>query len=154
AFDVRFELADRHDAHLQVRFDEIESAGGDAPKGDGERGAPALGLPPFEGGRFSLSRRPRPQPLGGGALVSVAHAEGLRLQLRFELPQEGGLAVTLPDGVPVVVATTPRAPRMKVEFTAGGGVVAFTATKAERSTKLAIDATGEAAFARLLPGFR
>src|SRR5262249_38971089 len=79
-------------------------------------------------------------------LVQVPEPPGLVFKLRFELPQEGGLAVTLPDGLPIVIARTPRAARMQVEFDAGGGVTTFTATKPERSTKLAIDAGGEAAF--------
>ncbi len=152
AFEVSFELADRHDAQLQIRFDELDPKDAGAPKGDGEREIFALDFQPFEGARFSLSRSTRTQPLIGSALMQVPEPEGLVFKLHVELPQEGGLAVTLPGGMPIVIAATPRAARMKVEFAAGGAVTAFTATKAERSTKLAIDPAGEVAFARLLPG--
>ena len=143
AFDVRFQLADKDEARLQVRFDEVDEPGEKGEKGakgDGEHEILALDFQPFEGARFVLSRSTRSQSLVSSALLQVPEPKGLEFQLHFELPQEGGLSVTLPDGMPVVVATTPRARRMRVEFAASGGVLAFEATKPERSTRLAIEA--------------
>jgi len=138
AFDVAFSLADHDEAHLQIRFDELDPEGPGEPKGDGEHEILALDFQPFEGARFVLSRSTRTQSLVSSALMQVPEPAGLEFKLHVELPQEGGLAATLPDGMPVVVATTPRARRIQVEFAASGGVVAFTATKAERSTRLGL----------------
>jgi hypothetical protein len=152
AFDVRFQLADKDEARLQVRFDEVDEPGEkgeQGAKGDGEHEILGLDFQPFEGARFVLSRSTRRQSLVSSALLQVPEPKGLEFVLRFELPQEGGLSVTLPDGMPVLVATTPRAKRMRVEFAASGGVLAFAATKPERSTQLAIDGAREPAFGEL-----
>ncbi len=138
-FDVRFQLADKDEARLQVRFDEIDEPGekgAKGAKGDGEHEILALDFQPFEGARFVLSRSTRSQSLVSSALLQVPEPKGLEFQLHFELPQEGGLSVTLPDGMPVVIATTPRARRMRVEFAASGGVLAFTATEPERAERV------------------
>jgi hypothetical protein len=141
AFDVRFQLVDKDEARLQVRFDEVDEPGRSdgkgekAAKGDGEHEILALDFQPFEGARFVLSRSTRRQSLVSSALLQVPEPKGLEFQLHFELPKEGGLSVTLPDGMPVVVAKTPRARRMRVEFAASGGVLAFTATKPERAMR-------------------
>ena len=142
SFDVRFQLADKDEARLQVRFDEVDEPGEKGEKGekgakgDGEHEILALDFQPFEGARFVLSRSTRSQSLVSSALLQVPEPKGLEFQLHFELPKEGGLSVTLPDGMPVVVATTPRARKLRVEFAASGGVLAFTATDPERSMRV------------------
>lgn len=145
AFEVDFKLADKDDAHLQILFDEAEGE-----KSQQEREILSLDFQPFEGARFVLSRSTRSAPLVSSALAQVPEPKDLEFKLKVELPQEGGLAVTMKDGFPIVIATTPRAQRMKVQFAASGAVVAFTATKAERVTRLKLDAAGEAAMAKLV----
>lgn len=145
AFEVDFKLADRDDAHLQILFD--EAAGESSQQ---EREILGLDFQPFEGAKFVLSRSTKNAPLVSSTLQQVPEPKELEFKLQVELPQEGGLSVTLADGFPVVIATTPRAQKMKVQFAASGGVIAFTATKAERKSKLKLDAKGEAEMAGLL----
>lgn len=145
AFDLAFKLADHDNARLHVSFTEI-----DGEKSHGEHTIFGLDFQPFEGARFTLSRSTKLTPLVSGALSQVPEPKELDFKLHVELPQEGGLAVTLPDGFPVVVALTPHASKMRVEFAASGGVLSFTATKAERVTKLRVDAAAEPALAKLI----
>jgi hypothetical protein len=144
AFEVAFKLSDKDDAHLQILFDEVED-----DKSVQEREILGLDFQPFEGARFVLSRSTKSAPLVSSPLQQVPEPKELAFKLKVELPQEGGLAVSMADGFPVVIALTPRAQKMKVQFAASGGVVEFTATKAERVTKLKLEPAGE----KVMAGF-
>src|SRR5688572_13103903 len=140
-FPIAFKLHDEGDARFRVTFTEASADKGQAK---GEKCVFGLDFEPFEGVRWSWSRVADGTPLASALLTNVPEPKGLAFELQIAFPGDHGIEITLADGSPVLVATTPHAARLDVAFESDGGVLGLTVGALEAAGARPAFATAQA----------
>jgi hypothetical protein len=124
---LAFQLGEEHRSRLRVSF-EGEPGQGEGGAASRERCTLALDFDPLDGARFSWSRSLGDAAPLRAALTNVPEPKGLDYKVRLLLHAGRGLEALLPDGAPILAATTPASGRLTISFESEGDVLGLTAS--------------------------